>query len=134
MRHVLGRNRILGNRFLSTDQQAVDFGWAIGTHPDESERSSTGEMGEVLEELAKRSYHWFIASSEITAANPIPENAAGNVDLMAETWVKLGREEEGIDAILSNSLNELQKKRRRRRKKRVGLCRPQSVLSAPRDC
>ena len=92
---------------LSTDPQAVDFGWAIGTRHDESERSFTGEMGEVLEELAKRSYHWFIASSEITAANPIPENAAGNVDLMAETWVKLGREGEGIDAILSNSLNEL---------------------------
>ena len=92
---------------LSTDQQAVDFGWAIGNRHDQSERSSTGEMGEVLEELANCSYHRFIASSEMTVAKPIPENAAGNVDLMAETWVKLGREEEGIDAILSNSLNEL---------------------------
>ena len=64
-------------------------------------------MGEVLEELSKRSSHWFIASSEITAANPIPENVAGNVDLIDETWVKLGRKKEGIDAILSNSLNEL---------------------------
>ena len=82
---------------LSTDQQSGELGWAISTRPDESELSSTGEIGEVLEELAKRSYHWLIELSEV----------AGNVDLTAEAWAKLVREEEGINPILSNSLDEL---------------------------
>ena len=92
---------------LSTDQQVSEFGWAIGTRPDESELSSTGEMGEVLEELAKRSYHWLIELSEVAEANPVPKSDGGNVDLTAEAWAKLVREEEGINTILSNSLDEL---------------------------
>ena len=83
---------------LSTDQQAGKFGWAIGTQPDESELS---------EELAKRSYHWLIGLSEVAGANPVPKSDAGNVDLTAEAWAKLVREEEGINPILSNSLDEL---------------------------
>lgn len=83
---------------LSTDQQASEFEWAIGTRPDESELS---------EELAKRSYHGLIGLSEVAGANPVPKSDAGNVGLTAEAWAKLVREEEGINPILSNSLDEL---------------------------
>ena len=87
----------------STDQHSGELGWAIGTRTDESELSSTGEM----EEFEKRPYHWLIELSAVAGVNPVPKSDASDVELTAEAWAKLVREEEGINPILSNSLDEL---------------------------
>ena len=47
----------------------------------------------VLAELAARPDHWFWALATITGANPIPEQAAGNLRAMREAWLRWGDKE-----------------------------------------
>jgi hypothetical protein len=51
----------------------------------------------LLAELAARPDHWFWALSTITGANPVPEQAAGNLRSMTEAWLRWGDEEGQLD-------------------------------------
>ena len=48
---------------------------------------------DILAELSARPDHWFWALSSITGINPVPEEAAGNLDLMTRAWLNWGREQ-----------------------------------------
>ena len=47
----------------------------------------------LLEELRREPDHWFWALEAITQENPVPEDAAGKVRLMAQAWVEWGARE-----------------------------------------
>ncbi len=47
----------------------------------------------ILGELVRRPDHWFWALSVLTEADPVPDEAAGNVQAMADAWVQWGRDE-----------------------------------------
>ena len=54
------------------------------------------EMGQdavplILQELQKRPDHWFPALHTITGANPVPEEAQGNLSKMTDAWLNWGR-------------------------------------------
>ena len=54
------------------------------------------EMGQdavplLLRELQKRPDHWFPALHAITGANPVPEEAQGNLSKMTDAWLDWGR-------------------------------------------
>src|SRR5437763_16080588 len=46
----------------------------------------------LLRDLANNRRHWFAALTAITGANPVPNEDAGNIDKMAEAWLRRGRE------------------------------------------
>jgi hypothetical protein len=46
----------------------------------------------LLQDLEKEPDHWFTALSEITGANPVPPEDAGNLDRMAAAWLRWGHE------------------------------------------
>ena len=55
------------------------------------------DMGErvipwILQELEERPHHWFRALHCITGENPVPPEAAANVQLMTEAWLNWGME------------------------------------------
>jgi hypothetical protein len=68
----------------------------IAKHPAKTEMINT--LGKdaiplLLEELERGASHvCFIALGELTGVNPIPEEHRGRVQLMAEDWLKWGRE------------------------------------------
>jgi hypothetical protein len=45
----------------------------------------------ILEELSREPDHWFWALEMITDENPVPPEAAGRVNLMAQAWVEWGK-------------------------------------------
>ena len=47
----------------------------------------------ILEELRRDPDQWFWALEAITEQNPVPPEAAGRVNLMAQAWIQWGREE-----------------------------------------
>jgi hypothetical protein len=60
------------------------------------------EMGDsvvplILEDLKTSPKHWFSALNEITNADPVPADAAGNLLAMAQAWLGWGRELGYID-------------------------------------
>jgi hypothetical protein len=46
----------------------------------------------ILEDLKRDAADWFWALNAITGENPVQESSAGNVDAMAEAWLRWGRE------------------------------------------
>ena len=50
----------------------------------------------ILEELHREPDQWFWALEMITDENPVPAEAAGVVNLMAQAWVDWGREKSYI--------------------------------------
>jgi len=50
----------------------------------------------LLEELQREPDHWFWALESITQQNPVPQDAAGKVRLMAQAWVEWGVRERYI--------------------------------------
>jgi hypothetical protein len=46
----------------------------------------------LLRDLDINRRHWFAALAAITGADPVSEQHAGNIPLMAETWLHWGRE------------------------------------------
>jgi hypothetical protein len=46
----------------------------------------------ILAELEKEPGHWFTALHAITEAQPVPEEDAGNMQKMADAWIKWGRD------------------------------------------
>ncbi len=46
----------------------------------------------LLRDLQEQHRHWFIALRQITGAQPIPKEAAGNVPQMVEAWVRWGKD------------------------------------------
>lgn len=46
----------------------------------------------ILASLRSSPEHWFVALAAITGADPVPEVERGDVDRMAETWLRWGRE------------------------------------------
>ena len=46
----------------------------------------------ILEELRNKPDHWFVALHAITGANPVPEEARGRLNEMANAWVFWGKE------------------------------------------
>lgn len=51
----------------------------------------------LLEEMRRQPGHWFWALEAITDANPIPEEARGNVRLMTAAWLEWGKQNGVID-------------------------------------
>ena len=54
------------------------------------------ELGEpaiplILREMQERPFHWFVVLRAITGESPIPPEAAGKYDKMAEAWFAWGR-------------------------------------------
>jgi hypothetical protein len=47
----------------------------------------------ILEELEREPDQWFWALNAITDADPVPPEHLGAVDLMAEDWLRWGREQ-----------------------------------------
>jgi hypothetical protein len=45
----------------------------------------------ILEELQREPNQWFWALEAITEEKPVPADAAGNVRLMAQTWIEWGK-------------------------------------------
>ena len=45
----------------------------------------------ILAELERETDHWFWALEAITEENPVPPEAAGQVERMAEAWLGWGR-------------------------------------------
>ncbi|MEA2166522.1 MAG: hypothetical protein QOK37_4649 [Thermoanaerobaculia bacterium] len=46
----------------------------------------------VLRDLAEQRHFWFPALNAITGENPVPDDAAGDVERMAHAWIEWGRE------------------------------------------
>src|SRR4051812_36395557 len=46
----------------------------------------------ILRDLEERPRLWVWALPEITGADPVPEDQAGNIAKMSETWLQWGRE------------------------------------------
>lgn len=47
----------------------------------------------LLEELRREPDYWFWALESITEPNPIPPNAAGNLERMTQAWLDWGEQE-----------------------------------------
>jgi len=47
----------------------------------------------ILQELQREPDHWFWALEAITQANPVPPEAAGRVQQMAEAWIAWGKQQ-----------------------------------------
>jgi hypothetical protein len=47
----------------------------------------------ILSELEARPDHWFWALTSITGVNPVPDDAAGNLNLMRQAWLDWGRKQ-----------------------------------------
>jgi hypothetical protein len=52
----------------------------------------------ILEELRREPHHWFWALEAITEQNPVPAEALGKIQLMADAWVEWGRRQGLISA------------------------------------
>jgi hypothetical protein len=50
----------------------------------------------ILAELRRETDHWFWALEAITDENPVPSEAAGDVEAAAAAWLRWGREK-GLD-------------------------------------
>lgn len=46
----------------------------------------------ILEDLRREPDHWFMALVRITGVSPVPPEARGQIDRMAEAWLEWGRE------------------------------------------
>ena len=47
----------------------------------------------ILEELQREPDHWFWALESITEQNPVPPEALGKVQLMAQAWLRWGHQQ-----------------------------------------
>ena len=47
----------------------------------------------ILEELQREPDQWFWALEAITRENPVPPEAAGRVNLMAQAWIEWGKQQ-----------------------------------------
>jgi hypothetical protein len=46
----------------------------------------------ILRDLRRKPDHWFWALAAITGEEPIPPEDAGNMQRMAQAWLRLGQE------------------------------------------
>lgn len=46
----------------------------------------------ILRELERETDHWFWALEAISGENPVSDEQAGNVDVMAQAWLAWGRQ------------------------------------------
>lgn len=46
----------------------------------------------ILKDLSREPHHWFVALGRITGESPIPRDAYGYMERMAQAWLKWGRE------------------------------------------
>jgi hypothetical protein len=65
----------------------------ISSHPSYREIVAMGEAAipMILQTLSIEPDHWFTALWEITSANPINEDVAGDIDGMKDAWLAWGR-------------------------------------------
>ena len=47
----------------------------------------------ILEEMAERPDHWFVALHELTGASPVPEASRGRLPEMTAAWLDWGRQQ-----------------------------------------
>jgi hypothetical protein len=45
----------------------------------------------ILDELQHEPDHWFVALRRITGEDPVPKDARGDIDRMAQAWLDWGR-------------------------------------------
>ncbi len=50
----------------------------------------SGAVPLILDELRREPDHRFVALKRITGEDPVPEDARGNLDLMAQAWLRWG--------------------------------------------
>jgi len=46
----------------------------------------------LLNELSNETDHWFFALWQLTGENPVPEDAAGDIQRMAQAWLRWGEQ------------------------------------------
>ena len=44
----------------------------------------------ILSELRREPDHWFVALKRITGDDPVPDEVRGNIEQMAEAWLRWG--------------------------------------------
>jgi len=66
----------------------------IVMHPSYQSIIGMGETAVplILEALAHRLDHWFWALEVVTQDNPVPRRLRGNIEAMAQAWLKWGRD------------------------------------------
>jgi hypothetical protein len=80
--HMLVREWKEGTRLFSSLHDMV-------SHPAYLQIIGMGQEAVplLIDELRREPDHWFVALQAITATNPIPPSASGNVDAMARAWL-----------------------------------------------
>ncbi len=97
-------------RYLETEFSRLSEMWLRETrytsdiqleHPAYEQIIALGErvVPVILEDLSRKSNHWFIALKAITGENPVPEDHIGKVELMRNDWLVWGR----IKGLLSDT-------------------------------
>jgi hypothetical protein len=67
---------------------------ASANHPAYQEIIALGSevVPLLLRDLQENHTHWFIALRQLTGADPIPKEAAGNIPKMAQAWIGWAKE------------------------------------------
>jgi hypothetical protein len=83
-------------KLTATWKEATRFSSRAGKmaeHPAYREIVAMGERAVplILAEMEKNGGHWFIGLSEITGANPIPDESAGKIREMEAAWFAWAR-------------------------------------------
>lgn len=68
---------------LPSYQKIIGMGWAA--------------VPFILEDLQNEPQHWFWALRAITDVDPVPQEDSGNIQKMAEAWLRWGRQNSIID-------------------------------------
>ena len=81
-------------RIWRKERGVVSSAREMATHPAYLRIIGMGERAVplILEDLRKKPDHWFVALHAITGANPVPEEARGRLNEMANVWVLWGNE------------------------------------------
>lgn len=86
------------------DRLADTWQKAVAHHSSTSKRENHPAYKEIialgpavipllLRDLEKTHRHWFAALAELTGADPIPSEIAGNIPAMIEAWLKWSKEQ-----------------------------------------
>jgi hypothetical protein len=94
--HDIGQERIEAFRRLSAEWKAqaayLSSPTAIAALPAYMEIMNMGMAAVplILDDLRREPDHWFVALKRITGEDPVPDEARGDLDRMAEAWLNWG--------------------------------------------
>ena len=84
--------QILADEWERERPRGVDIA-EMAKHPAYQQIIEMGNpaVGWLLEKLAEKPGHWFLALNRITGANPVPEQSQGRLKDMTEAWLSWGK-------------------------------------------